>query len=48
MRETARECEESGEKGRERERERKNPRQALAVSTKPDAGLNLTNCETMT
>ena len=34
--------------GTERERERRNPKKASAVSTEPDAGLDLTNCEIMT
>ena len=41
------------ERERERLRERQNPKQAAgsrlrAVSTEPDAGLELTDCETMT
>ena len=40
------------EQGRGRERETQNPKQApgseLFVSTEPDAGLELTNCETVT
>ena len=35
------------ERERERERER-NPSKVHSVSTEPDAGLKLTNCEIMT
>ena len=31
----------------EREGERENPKQALAISTEPDMGLELMNCEIM-
>ena len=36
------------ERDRERERERENPKRAHAVSTEPDVGLVLENCDLMT
>ena len=35
-------------RGRERERRERIPSRLCTVSTEPDAGLNLTNCEIMT
>ena len=47
-RERERERERTNMHRRGRERERENPKQLLAVSTDPDAGLDLPNCEIMT
>ena len=43
-----RERETRGKGGPERERERENPKRLHDVSTEPEAGLKLTNCEMMT
>ena len=41
-------CVRWGGVGKGRERGRENPKQAPLVSTEPDMGLDLTNCEIMT